>query len=156
MDRNSGQKLDRDFNELTTLSKGERYTLVTMSDFGIGVHSMQFTLEDIKVSSYAQYSESVQLIFKIKGTRKLRGLRFYGSKSFAIWKGWQDINTEAFTASTETEVFTISKSLYLSFDEQYLTDAIASAPIAPLFSKLNEKNQYLEKSSLCKIKNQSV
>ena len=141
MDKNNNQKLGGDFNQLTTLSKGERYTLVTMSDFGIGVHSTQFTLEDVKVSHYAQYSESVQLIFKIKGTRKLRGLRFHGSKSFAIWKGWQNVNTEAFTVPHISNGFICRESRYSSFDDRYLTDAIASAPIAPLFSKLNEKNQ---------------
>lgn len=137
MDANDNQKLGGDFNELTVLEKGERYTLLMMSDFGIGAHSMQFTLEDIKVSPYAQYSESVHLVFKLKGTRKLRGLRFYGSKSLAIWKGWQNIATETFTAPTVSGDFIVRKSRYSSFDKRYLTDAIEGAVSAPLFCKIS-------------------
>lgn len=137
MDTNNNQKLGGEFNELTNLEKGKRYTLLMMSDFGIGAHSMQFTLEDIKVSPYAQYLESVHLVFKLKGTRKLRGLRFYGSKSLAIWKGWQHVNTEAFTAPSVSGDFIVRKSRYPSFDNRYLTDAIECAASAPLFCKIN-------------------
>lgn len=141
MKSNGNQNLNEGFLALTSLKKGERYTLLTMSGFGIGVCASVFTLQDVKVSEYAQYSESVQLIFKLKGARTLQGMRFHGSKSFAIWKGWHNIKTDAFSSPEVTESngtqVTVSRSLYSSFDERYLTDAIASVSTAPLFSKLN-------------------
>ncbi len=126
-----------EFTTLTTLEKGQRYTIATISEFGIGINAIQFTLENITVSPYAQYSESVQLIFKIKGTRKLRGLRFHGSKSFAIWQGWHEIRNDAFTAPTISNGLVCKQSLYMSFDKQYLLDAIKSTSVSPLFTNLN-------------------
>ena len=141
MESSNSQNLNEGFLALTRLEKGERYTLITLSGFGVGVCSSLFTLQDVKVSEYAQYSESVQLIFKLKGARTLKAMRFHGSKSFAIWKGWHDIKTDAFSSPEVTESngtqITVSRSRYSSFDERYLTDAIASISIAPLFSKLN-------------------
>ncbi|MGE3680269.1 MAG: hypothetical protein AB7G93_00995 [Bdellovibrionales bacterium] len=61
--------------------------MLVPSAFGIGAVSMQITLEEVTVSAFAQYAESVQLIFKLKGKRNLRGIRFHGNKSCAIWRG---------------------------------------------------------------------
>lgn len=59
-------KTGGEFHKLTQLEGGEKYTLLLMSDFGIGAIVMQITLAEVKVSSYAQYAESVQLTFKPK------------------------------------------------------------------------------------------
>ncbi|HMN69492.1 MAG TPA: hypothetical protein PKC28_13210 [Bdellovibrionales bacterium] len=131
-------KTGGEFHKLTQLEGGEKYTLLLMNDFGIGAIVMQITLTDVKVSSYAQYAESVQLTFKPKGKRTLRGYRFYGSKSCAIWKGWLNIDTNPFQAPTISESGLICRqSRYLSFDRRYMTDAIAAASVPPLFSKID-------------------
>lgn len=137
MNTNINENETEGFTKLTTLEKGQRYTIATISEFGIGINAIQFTLENVTVSPYAQYSESTQLIFKIKGTRKLRGLRFHGSKSFAIWQGWHEIKNEAFTAPIISHGLVCKQSLYLSFDKQYLLDAIKSTSVPPLFTNIN-------------------
>lgn len=138
MNTNEQQKIGGEFHALTQLESGQKYTLLVMSEFGIGAIAMQITLAEVKVSSYAQYSESVQLIFKPKGKRTLRGYRVHGSQSCAIWKGWLDIDTNAFEVPILSESGLICrKSRYLSFDAGYMTDAIASAKAVPMFSKVN-------------------
>ena len=126
-----------EFHALTQLKKGEKYTLLTMSQLGIGAVSFQITVEGVKVGRYAQYEESVQLIFKRKGKRKLDGLRFHGSKSCAIRNGWIDLYTDPFTAPRlgATGFFSY-ESRYVSFDQRYMTNAIVSAPVPPIFTKL--------------------
>ena len=138
MEPNETKKLGGDFAALTTLEAGERYTLLIMSGFGIGTIAMQITVESVKVGPYAQYSESVQVIFKSKGKRKLMGIRFHGSQSFAVWSGWVDVSTNAFTVPVATETGFIARQIrYLSFDIRYMTDAIASAATSPIFSKID-------------------
>jgi hypothetical protein len=137
MNTNIIQNRTEEFTILATLEKGQRYTVATLNEFGIGINAIQFTLENVTASPYAQYPKSVQLIFKIKGTRKLRGLRFHGSKFFAIWKGWHEIKNEAFSAPTISNGLVCKQSLYLSFDTQYLLDAIKSTSVSPLFTNIN-------------------
>lgn len=138
MNTNEKPQTGGEFHALTQIEKGQRYTLLVLSEFGIGAIAMQITVEDVKVSRYAQHEESVQIVFKYRGKRKLMGTRFHGSKSCAVWAGWVDLDTNAFTAPVTTESGLIAReSRYLSFDIRYMTDAIASAPVAPLFSKLN-------------------
>ena len=138
MHSNETTKIGGQFHALTTLECDQKYTLLVMNAFGIGTNVIQLTLSEVKVSPYAQYAESVQLIFKPKGKRNLRGIRFHGSELCAIWKGWLDINSDAFEAPTLSESgFICGKSRYLSFDSRYITDAIESVPVSPLFSKTN-------------------
>jgi len=136
METSEPKKLGGDFAALTALERGQQYTLLVMSGFGIGAIAMRITLEDVKVSAYAQYPESVQVIFKQKGKRALQGMRFHGSTSVAVWNGWQDIDTNAFTAPTISNGFVCRSGRYLSFDSRYLTDAIASAAASPIFAKI--------------------
>ncbi len=138
MQSNQQTQTGSEFHALTRLESGQRYTLLLMSEFGIGAIAMQITLAEVKLSSYAQYPESVQLTFKPKGKRTLRGYRFHGSKSCVIWKGWLDINTNPFQAPTlsDSGLF-CSKSRYLSFDRRYMTDIIAAVSASPLFSKID-------------------
>ena len=137
MTENINQNLGGAFCELLSLEKGKRYTVALMNEFGIGVSVLKFVLEDSKAAPYAQYSESVALKFKIKGKRNSSGLRFYGSKSFAIWEGWVDVNSEAFTVPIFENGLSCQRSRYSSFDGRYLTDAIESVRTKPLFSKIN-------------------
>lgn len=137
MTENINQNLSGAFSGLLSLEKGKRYTIALMSDFGIGVSVLKFVLENSKAAPYAQYSESVALKFKIKGKRNFSGLRFYGSKSFAVWEDWVDVNSEAFTAPTFQNGLSCQRSRYSSFNERYLTDAIASVATKPLISKID-------------------
>lgn len=125
-----------EYKDLLSLESGKRYTLLVMSDFGIGVHAIHLTMEKTKVGKYAQYSDALELIFKPKNKRILRVLQFYGKKEFAIWENWIAVDTEAFTKGEDTPFATVKRSKYPSFDKRYLTDAIASVSEKPLFAKL--------------------
>lgn len=124
------------FKDLLTLEAGKRYTLLVMSGLGIGAHAIHITMEKAKVGKYAQYDDSVELIFKPKGKRNLRAMQFYGRQEFVVWENWIDLNTEAFTQGKERPFVIVKRSKYASFDKRYLTDAIASTPIKPLYTKL--------------------
>lgn len=129
-----------EFRELIKLSVGQRYTIASMGDFGF-CNSTQFTLEAIRVGRYAQYDHCVELIVKPKGKRNLRSIQFYGCKVFALWAGWVAVNTDAFGAPTQEGPVIARRSRYLSCDERFLTDAIASVQQRPLISCLsNESN----------------
>ena len=136
MEKNETKKLSGEFHALTQLERGQKYTLLTQ---GFGAVASKITLLDIKVGSYAQYSESVQIIFKEKGKRKLSSFRFHGSNSCAVWLGWIDVITDPFCApEVSGSGLTVKRSRYASFDSRYFTDAIASVSAAPIFSKFHE------------------
>ncbi len=137
MTENINQNLGGAFCELLSLEKGKRYTIALMNEFGIGISVLKFVLEDSKAAPYAKYSQSVALKFKIKGKRNSSGLRFFGSKTLAVWEGWVDVNSEAFTVPTFENGMSCQRSRYSSFDDRYLTDAIASVATKPLFSKID-------------------
>lgn len=130
-------------NQLQKLEIGKRYTILVENEMGFGVSAIQITLDSIRVGRYAQYDNCINLIFKRKGARSLSGIAFYGSKSFAIFEGWIELNTEPFGPAENHGVMTVRKMKYASCDERFMTDAIASSKSAPLFYKLREssKNQ---------------
>lgn len=125
-----------EFRELFQLSQGNRYTLASMGDFGF-CHPVQFTLEKISVGRYAQYDDCVSLIVKPKSARTLRSIQFYSRKVFAIWTGWVDVNTDPLGPATVEGPIISSRSRYLSCDERYMTDAIASVSQKPLIVRLS-------------------
>lgn len=129
-----------EFRELFKLQIGERYTIVVQNEMGFGVNAVQFTLDSFSVGRYAQHDNCIDLIFKPKRKRNLHCIKFYGRKHFAIFAGWVDINTDPFGPAEENGIMTVRKMKYASCDDRFLTDAIASASVAPIISKLPETN----------------
>ena len=124
------------FKGFADLVKGERYTILFLNELGFGANSVQFTHEESKFRSYAQYTDALQLVMKPKGKRQLRQMWFYGNKEFVVWKDWVRLDTDFLGASTDEGPFTVRKSKYASFDKRYLRDAIRSTPLKPLFSSV--------------------
>lgn len=129
-----------DFRDLLKLQIGERYTVLVTNEMGFGVSAVQITLDTFGVGRYAQYDNCIDLIFKQKGKRNLRSIKFYGRKPFAIFAGWVNVNTDPFSAAEDQGPVTVRKMKYASCDDRFMTDAIASAGVAPIFSKLFETN----------------
>lgn len=129
-----------DFRDLLKLESGKRYTVLVESEMGFGVSAVQITLDSIRVGRYAQYDNCVTLVFKRKGARSLAGMAFYGSKSFAIFEGWVELNTDPFGPAEDQGPVTVKRMKYASCDERFMSDAISSAKTAPLFSKLRESS----------------
>lgn len=125
-----------EFRDLLKLEIGKRYTLLVNSEMGLGVAAVQLTLEETRAGHYAQYDDAVEVIFKKKGARNLRAINFHGNKSYAIFDGWITVNTDPFGPVIKDGPISHQRSKYLSFDDRYMTDAIASAGVPPLFTKL--------------------
>lgn len=129
-----------EFRDLLRLEVGKRYTVLVNNELGFGVSAVQITLDSIRVGRYAQYSDCINLVFKRKGARSLAGMAFYGSKSFAIFEGWVELNTDPFGPAEDQGPVIVRKMKYASCDERFMSDAIASAKVAPLFCKLRESS----------------
>jgi hypothetical protein len=125
-----------EFRDLLKLETGKRYTALLESEFGLGVHAIQFVLDTVRVGRFAQYAHCIDLIVKIKRKRDLQAFKFYGKKSFAIFDGWIEVNTDPFGPVDNSGVLPSRQSKYLSFDERYMTDAIRAAGVKPLCEKL--------------------
>lgn len=67
---------------------GKKMTIVGETDFG-GHYCLPVTAVDAKIEPYAQYKESLVLYFVKKGCRTINGMRFYGTRPFALFSGWQ-------------------------------------------------------------------
>jgi hypothetical protein len=123
-------------NALTALKEGQRYTVVKMGDMGF-CFSVQFELVEKRIEPWAQYAESVLLIFKQKGKRNLRQIRFINRDDFLVYEGWVEANTEMFVEEDKSGPFTVKKSL-LSCDIEYLLRAKRSVTKAPLIEQISE------------------
>ena len=103
--------------------RDERYTLFCLSDFGFPV-TIKFTFYGYEFTTYAQYSDVVKLIFRPFRKRSLYGMQLY-NRSFAIFKGWQDLRKEDTTITiSEDDNSKIVKSKYGSFDSRYIEEGL--------------------------------
>ena len=121
---------------LNALKEGQRYTVVKMGDMGF-CYSVQLELVEKRVEPWAQYAESVLLIFKQKSKRNLRQLRFVERDDFLVYEGWVEANTEMFVEEDNSGPMTIKKSL-ASCDIEYLLRAKRSVAKAPLIEQISE------------------
>ena len=103
------------------MKKGERYTLVTMSDFGLPV-ALNFTYHDEDYTAYAQYDDAATIYCFPKGARNLRKLRLH-NQSFAIYNGWRVLSDDMiFNIDRKPNGVVTKAGKYGSFDERYIVD----------------------------------
>ena len=103
--------------QLKQLEIKQKYTLVKMGDMGF-CFKVQFELIEIKNEPWAQYPESVLLIFKEKRKRNLRAIRFLPRDNFLVYSGFVDANTEIGISTSQGDGYTVTKSL-MSCDVEY-------------------------------------
>lgn len=135
----SMQKMETSrYKELAGLKKGQKYTLLSTNDFG-GANSTQITLEEVIFTKYAQYDDAVKIVFKKKRGRNLVSRYVYGIKQISVYAGWIELDTNMYTEprTCPKSGLTVKESKYLSCDDRYFTDALASAKSAPLFVSAN-------------------
>ncbi|MBX2993186.1 MAG: hypothetical protein KF681_00125 [Bdellovibrionaceae bacterium] len=123
------------FSDLLNLEVGKRYTVIVENDMGFGVNAVQFTFHSSKLGRFAQYENAVELIFTPKKKRNLHSIKFYGKKDFALFEGWVDVNTDAFSAPEDQGIIVVRRMKYSSCDSRFMDDAIASVKATPLFVK---------------------
>lgn len=112
-----------------SLTPGEKVTLVRWGEFGF-VHSQQVVVISTEKTKWAQYNNALKVVYKEKKKRNARQVFFYTNGSYeslpVVFKGWVTPDTRMIKDG--------SCSTRLSFDDSYMTDAIASIPEAPLFA----------------------
>lgn len=128
------------FSDLLNLEVGKRYTVIVENDMGFGVNAVQFTFHSSKLGRFAQYEHAVEVIFTPKKKRNLHSIKFYGKKDFALFEGWVDVNTDAFSAPEDQGIMVVRRMKYSSCDSRFMDDAIASVKATPLFIKRFRNN----------------
>lgn len=119
-------------NQLLNLIPEQKYTICKMGEFGFPI-SWKITLKSVKVGPYAQYKNSVCLMFVLKGKRKVTGIRLHGDyQQFMIFEGHVDLDTEMFVKNFSDG----SKSSLESFSPEYMIRALKSTSQKPVISYL--------------------
>lgn len=126
------------------LEIGKMYTIWKYGEFGFPV-CLQFKLTKTEVKPYAQYRESLVIMFIQKGKRKERGIRLHGDANrFAIWEGLVNPNAEMYNNPETYNGVTITKSFGMSFSPEYMDRALASVPQKPLIVVDNDKFDFIK------------
>lgn len=103
------------------LNEGEKYTLVYLNDFGYPV-AQKIKFHSMKCTTYAQYSDVVEMVFTPYRKRSQVKKRFYES-SLMVFKGWQELKEEdTHEVLKNNESVKITKSKYSCFDSRYIDD----------------------------------
>lgn len=79
--------------EAQIASGNSRMTIAAQNEFG-GVYFLHVTMTSAEIRPYAQYPESLLLLFKKRGGRTTYGMRIYGEKPIAIFSGWAETTYE--------------------------------------------------------------
>lgn len=103
------------------LVSGGKYTLAYCNEFGFPV-VQKITLDSVQLTTYAQYSDCVRLVFTPYRKRTMYAKTFYNT-SLLIFEGWQDLPENfGFTVERETADCTMRKGNYACFDSHYIDD----------------------------------
>lgn len=102
------------------LKEGEKYTLVYLNDFGYPV-AQKIKFHSMKCTTYAQYSDVVEMVFTPYRKRSQVKKRFYES-SLMVFKGWQELKEDDTHEVLKNESVKITKSKYSCFDSRYIDD----------------------------------
>lgn len=131
----SEEKAIADFNEMllkyaeplqksvlgANLEAGKKYTVVSCGDFGFPI-AKKITLEDVELTTYAQYSDCVKLTFKPFRKRKSYCQYLY-DKSFLIFEGWHDLkDADTKNVIKDNGDVKVTMSKYVCFDSRYIDD----------------------------------
>ena len=103
------------------LHSGKKYTLVYLDDFGFPV-SEKITFHSVRSSTYAQYSDVMEMIFT-PYRKRTQYRKFFYNCSMMFFEGWQDLKEEEIKVTLEdNKNVKITKSKYGCFDSRYIDD----------------------------------
>lgn len=104
------------------LAPGQRYTLVYLGEFGFPIVE-KITFQRLELTTYAQHSDVVRMIYKPYRKSSSYSNLFYNS-SLLIFDGWQDL-PEAATVDIikDDGAIKMTRSKYGCFDARYIEDA---------------------------------
>jgi hypothetical protein len=126
-------------NVVQELSQGRKVTIIKFSEFGFPI-VFNTVINHVKVESWAQYKETLNIIHKPKRKRSLYSNRILPDNELIVYDGWLNIDVDALTSDTikQNDHITVKQSRYGCFDDNYLTDVINSINQKPIV-KLNVK-----------------
>lgn len=118
---------------LEQLTQGRKVTIVKISEFGFP-YALNTTINNVHISSYAQYSESLSIIHTPKRKRNKHGLRILDHNEIIVYDGWLDIEVDNITKTTikEDDNVKVTSSKYMSFDKRNITDILQAVPQKPI------------------------
>ena len=103
------------------MENGKKYTLVYFNGFGFPV-AVKMVFDSMKLTTYAQYSDVMEMIFKPYRKRNNVKKYFYNS-SIMIFEGWQELKEEdTHEVLKDNESVRVTKSKYACFDSRYIED----------------------------------
>lgn len=120
------------YNDLLNLNLDEKYTILWMSGFGMGLSEMKGTLEKIELCSYAQYGEAVKITLKPFRKKKSVTMVFYPGKDFMVYRGYVEADTDMVRVITVYNGLNVGETL-LAFDPEYFEIAKRSVKEKPVF-----------------------
>lgn len=120
------------YNDLLNLNLDEKYTILWMSGFGMGLSEMKGTLEKIELCSYAQYREAVKITLKPFRKKKNVTMVFYPGKDFMVYHGYVEADTDMVRVITVYNGLNVGETL-LAFDPKYFEIAKRSVKEKPVF-----------------------
>lgn len=103
------------------MENGKRYTLVYLNEFGFPV-AEKITFHSMKCTTYAQYSDVIEMVFTPYRNRKHYKKRFYNC-SLMIFEGWQNMKKSDISEVIKDDGnVRVIKSKYGCFDARYIED----------------------------------
>lgn len=103
------------------LQPGKKYTLVYLNEFGFPV-AQKITFHSMRTTTYAQYSDVMEMIFT-PYRKRTQYRKFFYNCSMMIFEGWQDLKEEEVKETLEdNKNVKITKSKYDCFDSRYIDD----------------------------------
>jgi len=79
------------FHDLLKLTPGKRYTFLIESTFGQSTVSVHMILHSVRTCRFDKHENCVEIFFKPRGKQKICQILFYGSKAYAVWEGWLEL-----------------------------------------------------------------
>lgn len=118
-----------------SLTPSQKVTIIKHSFFGQPV-SINTTIQHVKVEPYAQYDESLNIIHRPKRKRTLYSNRILATDKMIIYDGWLNVDIRSIINEVieDNDKFTVTKTKYLSFDEQALIAIKNSIDQIPIIS----------------------
>ncbi|QNR70169.1 hypothetical protein IAQ67_14450 [Paenibacillus peoriae] len=113
------------------LEVNQRYTLLFYDDLTGYLVATQLTMQKVFVASAAQYEEALYLTFRVKKQRRVTEVIFNPNKTFIIWEGYIDIDTNIWLKATKKDGIIRKMTKYGKDDECILNDGLKSAEKEP-------------------------
>ncbi|WP_240416537.1 hypothetical protein [Paenibacillus periandrae] len=146
----SGEQLELDFLNILTIQEEEsmnlkdvvkkleasrKYTLLMIDDLTGFPYAVHLTLVSASIEQYAQHSEALYFTYRAKHRRSDSLLVFLPNKSFVIWEGHIDVDTNMWGAAKQVSPqITVARSKYGKFDKRYIDNGVESSGQEPYVS----------------------